>query len=138
MTFRDVKQAGVSDRVAFWVVFITIACVCFLFLYPSYAFHRGAGQAAGILRAVVASDARFTDVQVIQGTDGTVALAGSVRSQDDLQALRLAVERAHPPHKVAIWVKVGPPNNSPEPPPITYAVPPSRLSSARGLGFDVL
>ena len=109
MNFRDFKQIQVLDRAAFWVVFLMIACVCCLFLYPAFKPHLGEGKADQILRAVLASDARFIGVRVIHGTNGFIGLDGSVRSEDDLQALRLAVERAHPPHNVAILVKVGPP-----------------------------
>jgi hypothetical protein len=61
-----------------------------------------------MLRSTLASDVRFQSVTVSLGTNGRVALYGSVASDKDLRALRTSVEQEHLPTLPVISVQVDP------------------------------
>src|SRR6185295_19991831 len=84
-----------SRRAVFWICFLAIAGVCLALALSGQHRRREGGRTAEILRSMLASDARFQSVTVSVGTNGRVALHGSVASDEDLRALRALVEQAH-------------------------------------------
>ena len=106
METKAPDQKQLSPRSSFWVVFITLVLVCLGFLSPAYFRRWNAGRTCEVLEPLLSGDARFKTVAVSRSTHGVAVLNGSVKSDADAAALRLLVERAHPPQKPVFLVRV--------------------------------
>jgi hypothetical protein len=101
-----------SRRATFWFLFLFVASICFALAISGRVRRQNAGRSAEILRPLLATDSRFTNIQVSCGTNGRVYLSGLVTSADDLTALRRLVEQTHLPSQPVFSVRVEGPNKA--------------------------
>ena len=98
-----------SPRVRFWVVFLfSVVVIYFVGIFPHAHILSQARQSRDMLRPLIASDPRFSDIQVAMSTNGAVIVHGSLHSAADLDSLKQLVERANPPRKPMIQVESPP------------------------------
>jgi len=101
-----VGQRQLSDRTAFWVVFLTLVLVCLGFLLPGKLRRYGAARTCEQLRFLIGKDARFNRVQVSCATNGRAIVSGTVNSSEDATTLRFLIVQAQTPQLPVFAVQV--------------------------------
>src|SRR5690242_21282726 len=89
MELNTILKRQLSQRAAFWVVFLTLVVVCLGFILPGHFRRQDAARTCEVLAPLFSSDARFKAVTVSRSTSGWAILHGSVASDEDAAALRL-------------------------------------------------
>ena len=106
MGLQATLHRQLSERTAFWVVFLMLVLVCLGFILPGTFRRRDASRTCEILSSLFSADARFKTVTVSASTSGRAILSGSVASEKDAAALRSVVEQAHPPQRPVLFIRV--------------------------------
>ena len=96
----------ISNRTAFWVVFLTLVLVCLGFLLPGHFRARDAGRTCDLLRPVITHDARFKSVDVHPATNGRAIVSGDVNTEEDAAALRKLIAETRTPQQPVWLVRV--------------------------------
>ncbi len=100
------NQRQISNRTAFWIVFLTLVLVCLGFLLPGHFRRQDAVSTCDQLRPLFSADSRFKSVDAHPATNGRAIVAGTVNSEEDAVALRQLVAQAHTPQQPIFLVRV--------------------------------
>jgi hypothetical protein len=84
----------------FWPLFLTVVFAIYFFgIHPRAHRLAMASQTVRILQQLITADARFAAVRIVRGTQGSVFLAGEVKSEADLADLKRLIEDTPTPRK---------------------------------------
>lgn len=106
MENQATSQRQVSNRTAFWVVFLTLVLVCLGFLLPLRFQAQDAARTCDLLRPLIGAEPRFKRVDVHRSTNGRAIVSGTVDTAEDAAALRQVIAQTRTPQQPAFLVRV--------------------------------
>jgi hypothetical protein len=106
METQATGKRQITNRTAFWVVFLTLVLVCLGFLSPGHFRRQNAIRTCDLLRPLISVDVRFKSVDAHPATNGRAIVSGTVSSADDAVALRQLIAQARTPQQPVFLVRV--------------------------------
>ena len=106
MENQATSQRQLSNRTAFWIVFLTLVLVCLGLLLPLRFRSQNAAHTCDSLRPLIDAEPRFKSVDVHRSTNGRAIVSGTVDTAEDAAALRQVIAQTPTPQRPVFLVRV--------------------------------